>query len=335
MPERHEKLAQALGLIMSLAATRYGRTVAEMMEELDCSRRTVERLLGAIRQAAVDIEEVRTDEREKRWRMRPNRLVGAVRMTAEEVAEIEAAAARLAQEGLPARAATLRQAANKLRALMDEAARRRAESDVEALLASEGLASRPGPRVAVGDGVLETLRHALLAARRVRIGYRGTKGEVREHVLEPCGLVYGTRPYLLAVKQDKPDAVMWRLDRVTFAEETEEGFVPRAGNDVGTLMRDSFGVWREAPMEVALRFDARAAADAAGWRFHASQVLEPQPDGGLVVRFRAGGIEEMANHIATWGATVQVLSPPMLRERLATMGEALLRAHAGQPARQA
>jgi predicted DNA-binding transcriptional regulator YafY len=327
MPGRKDTLREALDLIMSLAATRYGRTVGEMMQDLDCSRRTVERILAAIREASVDLEEVRTDEREKRWRMRPNRLVGAVRMTAEEVAEIEAAAARLQQEGLPARAATLRGAANKLRAMMDEAARRRAESDVEALLSSEGLASRPGPRVEVADGVIATLRHALLASHRIRLRYRGAKGEAREHLLEPCGLVYGTRPYLLAVKPGKPEAAMWRLDRVLEVEATEEGFVPREGFDVATLMRDCFGVWREAPMEVVLRFDARAAGDAAGWRFHASQVLEPQPDGTLVVRFRAGGIEEMANHLATWGDTVEVMAPEALRERLAAMGEALVKAH--------
>jgi predicted DNA-binding transcriptional regulator YafY len=260
--------------------------------------------------------------------MRPNPLVGAVRMTAEEVAEIEAAATRLAQEGLPARAAALRSAANKLRAMMDDAARRRAESDVELLLASQGLASRPGPRIEVPEGIIETLRHALLASHRVRLRYRGPKGDEREHLLEPCGLVYGTRPYLLAVKPGKPDAVTWRLDRVTEVQETEEPFVPRPGFDVGTLMRDCFGVWREQPMEVELRFDASAAADAAGWRFHASQVLEQQPDGALVVRFRAGGIEEIANHLATWGDTVEVVAPPELRKRLARMGEALLRRHA-------
>ena len=326
MPERHEKLAQALGLIMSLASSRAGRTMAQMMEDLNCSRRTVERLLAAIRQVCVDIVEVPTDEREKRWHMRPNRLVGSVRMSAEEVAEIEAAAARLKQDGLPTRAATLRGAAIKLRAMMDEAARRRAEPDVEALLASEGLASRPGPKVEVPEGVIETLRHALLAVRRVRMRYRDAKGQEREHLLEPCGLVYGTRPYLLAVKPGKPEPAVWRLDRVVEIETTEEGFVPREGFDVGTLMRDCFGVWREPPMEVVLRFDARAAADAIGWRFHVSQSSEPQPDGALV-RFRAGGIEEMANHLATWGDTVEVVSPPELRQKLAKMGDALVRAH--------
>jgi predicted DNA-binding transcriptional regulator YafY len=35
----------------------------------------------------------------------------------------------------------------------------------------------------------------------------------------------------------------------------------------------------------------------------------------------------MANHLATWGETVEVLSPSSLRERLARMDEALVRAH--------
>ena len=55
--------------------------------------------------------------------------------------------------------------------------------------------------------------------------------------------------------------------------------------------------------------------------------MQPQDDGSLVVRFRAGGLVEMANHLATWGDTVEVLSPPELRRKLAEIGEALVRAH--------
>lgn len=325
MPERHEKLSQALDLIMSLAATRSGRTMADMMADMDCGRRTVERLLAAIRQVCVEVEEVPTDEREKRWRMRPNPLFGVVRMTPEEIAEIEGAARRLADEGMTERASTLRSAANKLRATMDEAAKRRTEPDVEALLASEGLAARPGPRVAVPEGVIETLRHALLATRRIRLHYRGPNGAVRVHVLEPCGLLYGARPYLLAVKPGKPDAAVWRLDRVASVEATEEGFAPRPGFDLATLTRDCFGVWRETPMDVVLRFDAGAAQDAESWHFHASQALEQQDDGTLLVRFHAGGLEEIATHLTQWGDAVEVLAPAALRRRLATIGNALIR----------
>lgn len=328
MPDRHEKLSQALDLILSLAATRTGRTMADMMAEMGCGRRTVERLLAAIRQVCVDIEEVPTDEREKRWRMRPNALLGVVRMTSEEIAEIEAAARRLADEGLTERAATLRSAANKLRASMDEAAKRRAEPDVEALLASEGLAARPGPRVVVPEGVIETLRHALLAMRQIRLRYRSPAGQVRVHVLEPCGLLYGARPYLLAVKPGKPDAAVWRLDRVLSAEVAEESFTPRPGFDLATLTRDCFGVWREPPMDVVLRFAEGAAHDAEAWHFHASQTRERQADGTLLIRFHAGGIEEIATHLTQWGDAVEVLAPVALRQRLAGIGEALMRRNA-------
>jgi predicted DNA-binding transcriptional regulator YafY len=329
VPARHEKLAQALDLILTLAASHQGRTVSEIAEELSCSRRTVERLLAAIGQAVGDALEARLDGERKRWRMRGHRVATMVPLTPTELHEVASAARRLQEDGLPERAALLRAAAHKMQALADERTRRRAEPDLEALLQGEGFAARPGPRVSVPDGVIETLRHALLAQRVVRVRYLGNSGgAAREHLLEPCGLLYGLKPYLLAAKRGKPDAAVWRLDRIAAAELTEDAFVPREGFDLATLTRDCFGVWREAPQDVVLRFDARAAADAAGWRFHPSQSSETAPDGCLLVRFRAGGIEEMANHLATWGDTVEVLSPPALRERLARMGEALVRRHA-------
>lgn len=329
MPARHEKLAQALDLILALAASHQGRTVVEIAAELSCSRRTVERLLAAIGQAVGGALEARNDGERKRWRMKGHRVASLVPLTPSELHEVASAARRLQEEGLMERAALLRSAAHKMQALADDRTRRRAEPDLEALLAGEGLAARPGPRVSVPDGVIETLRHALLAQRVVRLRYRDARGRgAREHRVEPCGLLYGQKPYLLAAKTGKADAAVWRLDRILSAEMTETPFVPPEGFDLASLTRDSFGIWREPPHDVALRFAPEAAADAAGWRFHASQVAEPQADGSLLVRFRAGGIEEMANHLATWGDSVEVLAPEALRERLARMGAALLRRHA-------
>jgi predicted DNA-binding transcriptional regulator YafY len=230
--------------------------------------------------------------------MRPGPLTQNLPLTVAEVVEVEAAARRLREEGLPDRAATLRDAANKLRAMMDATALRRTETDVEVLLASEGLAARPGPKVKVEPGVIEVLRNALLANHRISLTYRGSGGD-RTHLLEPCGLLYGQRPYLLAVKPGKPDAAVWRLDRIVEVTPTNEAFEARPGFDLKTLAAQCFGVWREAPMDVALRFTGNAAIEAADWLFHASQTLEPQADGALVVRFRAGGIEEMAAHLAS------------------------------------
>ena len=50
--------------------------------------------------------------------------------------------------------------------------------------------------------------------------------------------------------------------------------------------------------------------------FHHSQSFEDQPDGRLVVRFRAGGLLEMAWHVLSWGQNIEVLEPQALRELL-------------------
>jgi predicted DNA-binding transcriptional regulator YafY len=328
MPDRHEKLAQALDLILTLSGSRVGFTIRELEERLGVARRTVERLLAAIGQACGTLESVDTDEREKRWRIRPTPITRAVAITAEEVAEIEAAARRLEADALPERGAILRSAAQKLRAAASEATLRRAEPDIEALLAAEGLAAQPGPRVELPEALIATLRRAILGNRVLRMTYRAARQAPREHDLEPVALLYGLRPYLLAVVRGKDDAAVWRLDRIVALAETNEGFAPREGLDLVTLMADCFGVWREPPFEVALRFTPEAAEEARLWRFHRSQEAEADAQGGWVVRFRAGGLEEMAVHLVRWGRQVEVLSPPRLREKLAEIGEALLAAHA-------
>jgi len=326
MPERHQKLAQALALIQYLAASRAGRTLREIAEEMGCGRRTAERLLAAVREVCQDLEEVPTTEREKRWRVGPSSLTRVAAIRSEEVLEIEAAARRLAEEGLVERATILRRTVHKLRAMMDTAALRRAEPDVEALLAAEGLAARPGPRVELPEGLIDTLRHALLTSHRIALRYQGNDS-VRDHVLEPYGLLYGRRPYLLAVKPGKPDAAVWRLDRMEAVSVTNEAFTPRPDFNLQSLAGQCFGVWREPPLDIVLRFDARVATEAAKWQFHASQKQSVQPDGSLIVRLSAGGLEEIAAHLASWGDTVEVLQPDRLRQRMITLGHDLLRKH--------
>ena len=53
---------------------------------------------------------------------------------------------------------------------------------------------------------------------------------------------------------------------------------------------------------------------AAEFHFHPTQVLEPQDDGSLIVRFTAAGWLEMAWHLYQWGDKVEVLAPQELRE---------------------
>ena len=53
--------------------------------------------------------------------------------------------------------------------------------------------------------------------------------------------------------------------------------------------------------------------DASGWLFHPSQSIQHENDGALTVRFRAGGLREMAWHLFVWGDAVTIVAPEDLK----------------------
>lgn len=130
MAGRHEKLTKSLALMLSLSSTRSGVTLRELMREHDLGLRTLQRMLRAIEQVSGPLEDVLSDGREKRWRLRPVPLARALAPTASEVAEVELAAERLRREGLAERADLLRLAASRIRAATSTENLRRIEPDI-------------------------------------------------------------------------------------------------------------------------------------------------------------------------------------------------------------
>lgn len=108
----------------------------------------------------------------------------------------------------------------------------------------------------------------------------------------------------------------FRIDLIHSAETLNESFALTDGFAIADYAAQAFGVWQDPAQfgEVVWRFAPEAAARAADFRFHPRQVLEPQEDGSLIVRFHAAGWLEMAWHLYQWGAWVEVLAPDGLRE---------------------
>ncbi len=122
---------------------------------------------------------------------------------------------------------------------------------------------------------------------------------------------------------------LWRLDRIASMDLLDRSFTRRVDFDLASYAAQSFGVFQEKPIDVVLRVAPEAAGEARCWTFHPSQTLEPEPDGALLVRFRAGGVQEMCWHLFTWGTTVTVVAPDDLRCTLAGMAAAAADHHGG------
>ena len=326
---RYERLTDIIALAVRLQGRREGMTLDEIEREFGVKRRTAERMRAAVEQAFGPLEEVENGDRRKHWRLRSDRLRGLVSVSPEELGALSTAAGALEGAGLGEHAARLEAVAEKLRAVQRVSAREQLEADLETLLHAEGLAMRPGPRQPVDPGVLRVVRDAIHRRRTVEFDYLSrAAGRRSRQLVEPYGLLYGNRPFLVARTDWSGEPRLWRLANISNARLGLEDFERDPDFDLETFARRSFGTFQEEPVKVVLRFDARAAPDAETFLFHPEQE-DPvtNDDGTVTVRFEAGGIDEMCWHLITWGEHVTVEKPAKLRQKLAKMCKALTGHH--------
>ena len=317
---RYERLKDIIDLAARLQGSRAGVTLDDIQQDLSVSRRTAERMRDAVEWAFGPLETVAAGDNKLHWRLQSGALRHLLRITADELSALGTAAAALEQTGLQQQAAKLKDIGTKLRAAQGDGTLERREADLEALMQVEGLAMRPGPRQPVDADLLALLREAILTRRMVEFRYRArSTGQTSRQRVEPYGLIYGNRAFLVARNDWSDEPRLWRLTSMGDARLLDERFERDPTFDLQRYARRSFGSFQEKPAKVILRFDSVAAPDAASFLFHPDQTVDEQDDGTVTVRFEAGGLDEICWHLVTWGETVTVQKPVRLRRRLAKM----------------
>ena len=307
----YERAEDLLNLAIRLQGSTVGLSLDDIGAMFGVKRRTAERMRDAVSRLFGELEIRPSEDRRIRWAL-PGNSLKLLTVTAEELAHLHSAAQLMTRENRPDAAASLEGIGHKLRAL-GKAGLARIDPDLEALIEAEGFAHRPGPRLKIDPSILAALRAAILKCERIRIRYRGRgSGMVAWHRICPYGFLYGSRPYLVAFSLN-PEIFDYRLylaSNIVEIEATGESFTRSTGFSLDAYARRSFGVFHDdEPFDVAWRFKPEAAADAREWVFHPDQVMEDQPDGSLIVRFRAGGALEMKWHLYTWGDAVEIIEP--------------------------
>ncbi len=324
---RHERVKDLVLLAVRLQAAG-GLTLNEIQDAFSISRRTAERMRDAVGAAFGRLERVDSDDARHRWRLRSGVVHKLVSILPEELAELESAATALERAGVDERADTLRELATKLRALLRSDSLERLGPMVEALMQAEGLAMRAGPKPRLDPHLLSRLREAITTRRSVEFRYLArTTGQRSRQCVQPLGLLYGNRAFLVASSDWSEEPRLWRLANMEDLRLTGEAFERDPDFDLARYAKRSFGTFQEKPVRVVLRFDAAAAEDASRFVFHPDQAIERHDDGSLTVRFEAGGIDEMCWHLFTWGDSVTVEQPARLRRRLAGMCRSLATHH--------
>jgi predicted DNA-binding transcriptional regulator YafY len=260
--------------------------------------------------------EALADGRQKRFRIPGGLDSFLLAPTSEELAELDAAIATLEAARADARADGLRSLSRKIGAAQRQSVRRRLEPDVAALSEAQVPVRTAGIRPIINAEHLAMLRRAILEGRRVKLRYRAASGSEATRVIEPYGFLWGKTYYLVGPEQGHDEPVQWRLDRMADLElDAFFGGAPPSFS-LQEFADRSFGAFQEPPEDICLRFDANVADAARQFHFHVTQQFTELDDGRLEVRFRAGGLLEIARHIFSWGGTAEIVGPPQLKALL-------------------
>jgi predicted DNA-binding transcriptional regulator YafY len=314
-----QKAADLLRLAEMAAARYQGISLAEIAETFAVDHRTAQRMTKALEQVFPNCTTRTGEDMRKYWVLKTDyaRLMLVQGVRDSELTALDLSIRRADREGAEADVRALESLRDRLLASMPGPHARRAEADAEALLEAYGYASRPGPKVRLGAEFMETIAEALKGPHVLNVVYAGGSNPNQARRLEPHGVLLGIRRYLVAREVGGDGGMQhYRLDRIVQARLEANSFSREEGFDLANHAARAFGSFhKDAEFgEVVWRFTTAAAATAREFLFHPSQEMSEQPDGSLIVRFKASGHLEMAWHLYTWGDGVDVLAPESLRK---------------------
>lgn len=328
---RYDKTRNILELARALASSAEGLTLDEMCQVTGCERRTVERMRDTIRAVFPQMEEI-PDHPKKRFHI-PKGLDGFFQdPTTEELSDLGVMVAELRESGATARAESLAGLEKKIRAAMRHGRRRVTETDVEALLRAERIAVQAGPRPTEDPAVLMVLRRALLEMKLLRFVYHGGSRPGASRDVVPYGIIFGRMNYLIGADAGTTKPKHWRLDRIENLQCLDEAAGPPEDFDLASFANTAFAYFEGEQQDVVLHVLPNGMDDFKNHRFHSSQTVEDHPEGGVIVRFRASGMLELAWHLFTWGNKIEIVEPVALRQQITTELRATL-AHHEEPLR--
>ncbi|WP_188197647.1 helix-turn-helix transcriptional regulator [Nonomuraea sp. SYSU D8015] len=312
---RADRLVAALLLLQARGRV----TAAELAEELEISVATARRDLEALSSAGIPVYP--QPGRGGGWQ-----LVGGARTDLSGLTAAEARALFLLLGPATTAAPPLTSALRKLMRALPATFRADAEVAARAVVSDAVRWGEVGREL---PALVEELQGAVVGRRKVRLAYTGRGGRSTERLVDPLGLVDKDGVWYLLAGTEAGRRT-FRVDRVAEAVVTD---LPAERPDDFDLSAE----WERVVDEVEQRRSlvsavvliedrhVRVLRDQFGRH---SEVLGEEADGRVRLRVAAPMALSIAEHLAGWGARVEVVEPEPVRAELARIGAELVARYA-------
>jgi predicted DNA-binding transcriptional regulator YafY len=170
------------------------------------------------------------------------------------------------------------------------------------------------------SNIFEALALGWATRRKVRLVYAPPHRKTFEcrfapFLLEPSAI--GRTFYAIGYSSPPDELRTFKMERIEFAELTQETFEVPADFDGPALLSRAWGVMYgdEEPIEVRLRFSHWVTKRVKETLWHPSQKIQDTAE-GCEWTAQIGDTLEIENWIRGWGADCEVLAPMELREKM-------------------
>ena len=302
---RYSRISDILDLAIFMSSKIQGVTITEIAQRYNVSRRTAERMRDSLTCIFPSVDEIETDDTQKHWGFINYSISNLISFTPKEIANIEQLQRRTTNKEMKEE---LGKTVEKLKSLN----RKHSiplENNIELYMQTEGYAVRQMPQYKISLETLEVIREAVQHSKMVTGIYHG-----KERLIEPLGMIYGEKIYLVAKEKTKGDGIynylLHKFEKLKLTDKTFD----KGDFDLQEYTNLSFGVYHGAILGVELLFSQDLAQEASKFNFHPTQSGKWNDDGTYTVYFKASGSREIIWHVFRWGAGCKIVAPKSLQE---------------------
>lgn len=303
---RLNKAEDIIELAMMFQNSFRGLCISDIQEHFECSRRSAERMKTVLFEMFPDkIEEVETNDKKKRWRFVKGTMNSLITFNADDFANLEYLKGLSNDEN---KQKQLDELVAKIKALTPQNNSRALETDIEAILESEGFAVRQYSRVKTDSKIMELLRNAMLSFKKVQFNY-DIDGTTKAITLNPYGIIIADKYYLVGYNDYVTDLRLYKIDKISDLVMLDEYFEKDESFSLPEYCKKSFGIYQETPIDITLEFDKSVKDDVLNYHFHPTQKLKELDSGNIQVKFTSGGTCAICQELFKWGTSVKVKKP--------------------------
>ena len=310
-PSRLRKAEEIITLAMMFQNSFRGLCIDDIKEHFECSRRSAERMKTLLFEMFPEkIEEVPTTDKKKRWRFIKGTMNTLITFNADDFANLEYMKNLSTDEN---KRKELDELIGKIKALTPQKNARALETDVDAILESEGFAVRQYSRVKTDSKTMELLRNAMLSFKKVQFCY-DLNGEKKNITLNPYGIIIADKYYLVGYNEYVSDLRLYKIDKISNLIMLDEYFEKDEKFSLSDYCKNSFGIYQEELIDITLEFDKGVREDVLNYHFHPTQKIKELDNGNVQVKFTSGGTYAICQELFKWGTSVKIKKPVSFKQ---------------------